>query len=121
MEIFGYILIGLIVALLFWYFRWSRTEVVAGKSETDQVVTIVVEGAYNPNTIRAKRGEKLTLIFDRREDTSCSGEVIFSDFGVRSKLADFGKTEVVIIPDKTGEFTFTCGMGMYQGKLMVED
>lgn len=121
MEITGYILIVLIIAGLWWYFRWSRTEATAEKSEAGQIVTVLVEGAYNPNTIRAKKGEKITIIFDRKEDSPCSKEVIFSDFGITAKLTDFGKTPVVILPDRTGEFVFTCGMGMYQGKLIVED
>lgn len=122
MQIIGILLIIAVVALLVYYFKWSKTEAFAeGTGAGGQKITVVVSGAYSPNVIHAKLGQPLTIIFDRKEDTECSKKVIFSDFGVSTDLADFGKTEVIIIPDKVGEFTFSCAMGMYQGKLVVEE
>lgn len=122
MQILGIILILGVIGLLVGYFKWSKTEAAAERAiEGGQKVTVVVEGTYTPNVISAKKGEPLTIIFDRREDNECSKKVIISDFGISQVLADFGKTEVTFIPDKIGEFTFSCEMGMYQGKLKVEE
>jgi len=121
MQIIGIILIVGVVALLFWYFKWSRQEVSAKEGSGEQKVTIVVSGSYNPNVIRAKKGEPLTIIFDRKEDNECSKKVLFADFGISAELKDFDKTEVKFTPDKAGEFIFSCEMGMYQGKLIVEE
>ena len=57
----------------------------AGSSGPAQV-TIVVDGGYVPNTVRLKAGEPVRLLFDRRDRSSCSEEVVFPDFGVRRFL-----------------------------------
>lgn len=121
MDVVGYILIVGVVLLLFGYFKWSQKEVSAKESAAAQEVTVVVEGAYNPNIIRVKKGKKVKIIFDRKEDSACSKKVIFADFGITKELTDFGKAIVEFTPDKTGEFSFSCEMGMYQGKLVVEE
>lgn len=85
-----------------------------------QELEIVVQGRYRPNVVTVKEGIPVRLKFTRREDVACSERVIFSDFNVRRKLAPFTTTRIEFVPRKTGEFMFTCGMGMYQGKLVVE-
>lgn len=85
-----------------------------------QEVTVVVRGGYSPDLIVARKGVLLRLVFDRRESSPCSDEIVFPDFGVRRALPAFAKTEVDIVPDRTGEFEFTCGMNMLHGKLLVE-
>lgn len=122
MEIAGVILIILVIGVLLAYFRWSRMEKTADVAESGaQAVTVIVSGAYSPNVLRAKLGKPLTIVFDRQEDSACSKKVIFADFGITANLQDFGKTEVKFTPDKAGEFGFSCEMGMYQGKLIVEE
>lgn len=122
MQILGVVLIVGVIIILFAYFKWSKQEVVTEKSkEGEQKITVIVSGAYAPNIIHAKLGKPLTVIFDRREDTACSKKVLFPDFNIVKELLDFGKTEVKFIPNKTGNFDFTCEMGMYQGKLIVEE
>lgn len=116
----GYILIAAIVGLFVYYFRWSRREAGAIETESGQKVTVVVKGAYSPNIINAKVGKPLTILFDRQEDSGCSKKVIFSDFDISEELPDFGQKEITVTPEKSGEYTFSCEMGMYQGKLIVK-
>lgn len=121
MQILGISLILGVVALLFLYFKWSKKEAITESLGSEQKITIKVSGAYSPNVIHAELGKPILIIFDRQENNSCSKEVIFSDFGIKQELKDFGKTELKFTPSKKGEFTFSCPMGMYQGKLIVED
>lgn len=122
MQIIGIILIILVIVLLVAYFKWTSREVVAEKGEKGmQKVTIIVEGNYNPGVIKAKKNQPLTIVFDRREDSACSKKVLFPDFKIVQELTDFGKTELTFTPDKAGEFGFSCEMGMYQGKLIIEE
>ncbi len=86
-----------------------------------QQVAIVVRGHYQPATIVARRGVPLRLLFDRQEDDPCSDRVIFSDFQQERWLAPFATTPVQFIPTRSGEFLFTCTLGMYQGRLVVEE
>jgi Cu+-exporting ATPase len=85
-----------------------------------QTVEVVVQGGYKPDFIVARRGIPLTMIFDRREDSPCSDEIVLPEFGVRRPLPAHAKTELTITPERAGEFEFTCGMNMLHGKILVE-
>ena len=120
MQIIGVILAIIVISLFIYYFRWSKTEVTVLDTEEGQKVTVLVKGNYSPNVIKAKVGKPLTVTFDRQEDSACSKKVIFDGFGVSAELVDFGTTDVSFTPERKGEFVFSCEMGMYQGKLIVD-
>ena len=85
-----------------------------------QEVTITVQGGYEPAEVRLKRGIPARLVFDRRETSGCSEEVVIPDFGIRKFLPAFQKTAVELRPESAGSFEFTCGMSMLRGRLVVE-
>jgi len=78
-----------------------------------------VKGGYSPDVIVVRRGVPVKLDFFRDETASCSDQVIFGDFGIARDLPPYKTTAIEFTPDKTGEFTFTCGMNMLRGKLVV--
>jgi plastocyanin domain-containing protein len=112
--------VGLLVFLYVFFFGKRRTATAAAAAAGTQEVTIVVAGGYAPDLIVARRGVPLGLTFDRRESSPCSDEVVLPDFGVRRALPAHAKTRIQILPEKAGEFEFTCGMNMLHGKLLVE-
>jgi len=61
----------------------------------------------------------LKLIFDRRESNPCSDEVILPEFQIRRALPANQKTVIEVMPKRTGEFPFSCGMNMLHGKIRV--
>jgi plastocyanin domain-containing protein len=83
-------------------------------------VVIVVDGGYAPNTIRAKAGQPLRLVFDRQDDSSCSEEVVIPALGVRKYLPTGTRTAIDITPAESGRIPFTCGMGMLKGTILVD-
>jgi len=85
-----------------------------------QEVTVTVHGGYTPSTIRVKAGAPVRLLFDRQETSSCSEEVVFADFGVRTFLPAHQTTAVTVTPPAPGTYEFTCGMSMLRGKLVAE-
>ena len=105
---------ALIVFLYVYFFGKRPAAVVAGSD-----VTIVVEGGYSPDLIVARRGVPLRLTFDRREASPCSDEIVLPDFGIRRALPAHAKTTVAILPEREGEFPFSCGMNMLHGKIRV--
>ncbi len=111
----------LLMALTLWYFFGPKeriqAEVTTGGT---QQVKITVKGGYSPDVIVVKQGSPVKLDFYRDETASCSEEVVFGDFGISRQLPAFKTTEIEFTPDKAGEFTFTCGMNMMRGKLIVE-
>lgn len=84
-----------------------------------QEVDVLIKGVYAPNVIEAELGKPLRINFNRDEEVGCSEYVIFPDFKIRKRLPAHEVTPVEFTPNKTGEFEFSCSMGMYQGKLIV--
>ena len=100
-----------------WYFLFAGRR---GAAVATGDVGIVVDGGYSPSTIRVKAGRPVRLVFDRRDTSSCSEEVVFPDFGIRKFLPAFQKTVVELNPAQAGTYEFTCGMSMLRGRLVVE-
>ena len=107
---------GLLLALFVFFFG-KRKPVVASADVGE--VTVVVEGGYSPDVIRARRGQPLRLVFDRRDSSPCTDEIVFPDFGIRRSLAPNAKTVIEIRPETAGEFPFSCGMNMLHGRIQV--
>ena len=113
-----------ILAFLYAFFFGKRRAIAASAvtvagSGGVQEAAIVVSGGYSPDLIEAKRGVPLRLVFDRRESSPCSDEIVVPDFGIRRSLPAHAKTSIEIFPEKTGEFPFSCGMNMLHGKIRV--
>ena len=109
------------IAFVIWYFFGEREVVAAEIGEGGvQEIKITVRGGYSPDVIVVREGRPVRFNFYRDETASCSEQVIFGDFGIARDLPAFKTTSIEFTPDKTGEFTFTCGMNMMRGKLIVE-
>ena len=109
------------IGLVLWYFFGEREAVAATTDASGvQQVSITVKGGYSPDVVTVKEGRPVRLDFYRDETSSCSEEVVFGDFGIARALPAYQTTSIEFTPDKTGEFTWTCGMNMLRGKLVVE-
>lgn len=110
-----------LIAFVLWYFFGERESVSAEVTEAGrQEIKVTVKGGYSPDVIVVKEGIPVKLDFYRDETASCSEQVIFGDFGIARDLPAFKTTPVEFTPQKRGEFTFTCGMNMLRGRLVVE-
>lgn len=113
------------IAWVNWYFflaerRTGPVQAKVGATGLQQVV-IRVEGGYSPSRVQLLAGQPARLVFDRREDSSCSEEVVIPDLGIRRFLPAHQRTGVDLPPARAGEYEFTCGMGMLRGRLVVEE
>jgi len=120
-QTIGIIINFTVLGLSYLYFRYgmNNSQKTIEKGGV-QEVEVVVKGVYSPNVIEAKAKEKLRISFKRDEEKSCSEYVIIPDFKIRKKLEPYKTTIVEFIPDRKGEFKFTCSMGMYSGKIIVK-
>ena len=110
-----------LIVLVLWYFFGERDSVEATVTETGaQEVNVTVKGGYSPDVIVVKKGTPVRLNFYRDETSSCSEQVVFGDFGIAKNLPAYKTTPIEFTPDKSGEFTFACGMNMLRGKLIVQ-
>jgi plastocyanin domain-containing protein len=110
-----------LIGFILWYFFGEREKVAAQVGVSGvQEIKVTVKGGYSPDVIVVKQGKPVRLDFYRDETSSCSEQVIFGDFGIARDLPAYKTTPVEFTPEKPGEFTFTCGMNMLRGKLVVE-
>jgi plastocyanin domain-containing protein len=110
-----------LIAAVLWYFFGERQGVAARQSEDGvQEVKITVKGGYSPDVVVVKQGRPVRLDFYRDETSSCSEQVVLGDFGIARDLPAFRTTPVEFTPTQPGEFTWTCGMNMLRGKLVVQ-
>ncbi len=111
---------ALAVFVYVFFFGKKRPAVAARATERGpQQIEIAVRGGYSPDLVVARRGVPLTLVFDRQEDNPCSDEVVLPEFGIRRALSAFSKTAIEIVPERVGEFPFSCGMNMLHGKIKI--
>jgi len=108
----------LIAFTVYWFWFKPTPKPIAITDRTIEI--IVVDGLYTPSEIKVKKGEPVTLRFLRKEENPCAGTVIFDDFQQSAELSIDEPFDLEITPKKAGEYEFTCQMGMYRGKLIVE-
>ena len=117
------VMAGGIAAIVFvlWYFFGERESVAAEMKEQGvQEIKVTVKGGYSPDLIVVKKDIPVRLHFYRDETASCSEQIVLGDFGIARDLPAYKTTPIEFTPDKSGEFTFTCGMNMMRGKIVVE-
>ena len=103
-----------------WWFLLARRKPASAVTAGGvQEVPIVVAGGYDPAEIRVRAGTPVRLLFDRRETSPCSEEVVLPDFGLERFLPAHRTTAVEFLPERPGTYEFTCGMRMLRGRLTV--
>ncbi len=78
-----------------------------------------VRGGYEPDTVFARAGQPLRIVFRREETAPCSERVVFPFFGRSAMLPPFQDVTLELLPEETGEYEFTCQLGMLRGRLIV--
>lgn len=76
---------------------------------------------YEPSRVDVVAGRSVRLVFTRTTPSTCLEKVQIPAFGVEP--VDLPMNEPVaieLIPDKTGEYRFACGMDMQHGTLLVK-
>lgn len=112
-----------IAAVYWWFFVAGQAPAaaVAASGAAPAEVVITVDGGYSPAVVQVKRGAPVRLVFDRKDNASCSEEVVIPAFDVRTFLPSGTRTVVEIVPQESGRFPFTCGMSMLRGSIVVND
>ena len=105
------------ILLTYWFFLMKKDEQV---EVSGAEIDIEVEGGYKPASVVIPLGKSTKLNFFRKDSSSCLEEVVLGDFKIRKFLPLNEKVTLEITPQKKGEFGFSCGMGMFHGKLIVK-
>ena len=84
-----------------------------------QTVEVIVDHGYRPQSIVARAGVPLRLVFRRRDNDECTDRVVFSSPHIDRRLARGAATTIVLPAQPPGEVRFTCGMGRYYGDIQL--
>ncbi|HBL52055.1 MAG TPA: copper-binding protein [Candidatus Blackburnbacteria bacterium] len=104
------------IGFVYWFFLGKKEKEVKASGSVD----ITVDGGYTPNIITVPRGKTTIINFTRKDENDCLSEVVLGDFKIKRDLPLGEKVTVEINPQKTGEYTYSCGMNMYRGKIIVK-
>lgn len=109
-----------ITATVWWFLGKKSSQQKAKIKNGIQQATITVEGGYKPEITELKSGIPAKITFIRKDASNCLEEIIIPDFGIQKKLT-LNKPDVILLNDLTpGEYSYSCGMRMYHGKLVVK-
>jgi len=90
------------------------------KTPTIQKVTVALtEKGYQPNSLKLRRGIPAQVTFLRKVSATCGTQVVIPEYDIKRDLPLNESVSVAFTPSKSGTFTFSCGMGMLRGSLIV--
>lgn len=81
----------------------------------------VTKKGFSPSSISAEQGSPLTLIFRRKSKEGCGNRVVFPALNISRDLPVGKSVTVKFTPRWSGAISFTCGMGMYKGSVVVHE
>jgi heme/copper-type cytochrome/quinol oxidase subunit 2 len=100
--------------------KTPKTEVDVTKESSPKVKMLVTETGYTPNVIRVKKGIPVELEINNPLEDSCLSTFKIPDFNINDVNLKVGTTNLTFTPENTGEYTFSCGMEMFKGTIIVE-
>ena len=117
------VLVGVgMIAGIAWFFWGPRQGGFRAAATTGgyQEAMVLVKGGYTPDVIVVQHGKPVRLNFRREESAACSEMVVFGDFGKSAHLPEGQIVPIELLPERPGNYPFTCQMGMFRGTLVVE-
>jgi heme/copper-type cytochrome/quinol oxidase subunit 2 len=98
----------------------AQTEIDVTKESAPKIKLEITQTGYTPNVIRVKKGVPIQLEIENPIENSCLSTFTLTEFNINNVNLKIGITNLSFTPDKTGEYTFSCGMGMFKGTVIVE-
>ncbi len=87
----------------------------------NHIEMIVTDQGFEPQNVRVKQGEPVTLEITRKVDATCATEIVIDEYGINTKLPLDTKVTVTFTPKKSGVLKYGCAMQkMIGGILKVE-
>ncbi|PAE42463.1 cupredoxin domain-containing protein [Bacillus sp. 7884-1] len=98
----------------------KNTELDITKETNPKIEMMITPTGYTPNVIKVKKGVPVELNITNPGDNSCFSTFMMPDFDLNNVNLKAGTTKLTFTPDKEGEYTFSCGMNMFKGTVIVE-
>jgi cobalt-zinc-cadmium efflux system membrane fusion protein len=91
----------------------------AGKEAVDTPRVTITEKGFEPDRVSVPGGGPVRITFIRTTDNTCAKEITVPSLKIRRELPLNQPVNIEIKPQKSAEITFTCGMNMLKGAIMV--
>jgi heme/copper-type cytochrome/quinol oxidase subunit 2 len=98
----------------------KQTELDITKETNPKIEMMITPTGYSPNVIKVKKGVPVELNITNPGDNSCFSTFMMPDFDLNNVNLKAGITKLSFTPDKKGEYTFSCGMNMFKGTVIVD-
>jgi len=94
----------------------ENVKIVDGK----QVINMIVDSSgYIPNILLVKKDKPVKWIVYGKNVLGCQGYFVVPQLGISQALKE-GENVFEFDPKDFSEITFSCGMGMYRGKIIIK-
>jgi hypothetical protein len=91
-----------------------------GSVQTSPARIIVSEKGFEPSYVDARAGVPVRLLFERTTDATCATEVAIPSLNIKRALPLHQPVAIEFTPAKPGRVEFACGMGMFNGAVVVQ-
>lgn len=88
------------------------------KGNKQVVISSISSSSYEPIIVQAGIPVEWTLRADEGDINGCNNAIIVREFNIRQNL-NIGDTTVAFTPENTGNYTFSCWMGMIRSNIIV--
>ena len=83
------------------------------------VTTTIKPGSYEPIVVQKGVPVKWTIKADKENLNGCNNAITAREFGIENRKLNVGDNIIEFIPDKEGNFIYTCWMGMIRSSVKV--
>lgn len=86
-----------------------------------QKATITIDGgSYNPSVVTVERGKPVELTFVGGKELGCGGTIVLKSLNMTKSVESGKSVTFTFTPEAAGDIPITCGMDMYDGKVVVK-
>lgn len=99
----------------------EAASVATTKDGIQTAVITVTPGQFSPNNVLVTAGVPTKLVFRAENAGGCIRAVVFPSLGSQTILPENGDSVIDLGTPEAGTINYSCGMGMYTGRITVKD
>ncbi|KKQ27578.1 MAG: Heavy metal transport/detoxification protein [Candidatus Magasanikbacteria bacterium GW2011_GWC2_37_14] len=99
----------------------DKTPLTAGAiTDEVQIVNMTQDySGYSPNVLTVKKGVPVRWVINSTNPYTCASSLVMRKYNISRSLQK-GENIIEFTPTEAGEIPFSCSMGMYRGKFIVQ-
>lgn len=99
--------------------RRSKTQKTIAQKVQNVRISLTERG-YQPESFTLRKGIPARVTFIRKTEDDCGKEVVFPAYNIKRTLPLNTPVTIRFTPQRSGSFSFVCGMDMLSGKFIVQ-